>query len=75
MLIIKNGRLHIGDGTVIEKGDILINGTKIEQVAPEIVCEEAEVIDASGKEVFPGLYRSTVFHWRHGDSGKKYGHR
>lgn len=55
MLIIKNGRLHIGDGTVIEKGDILINGTKIEQVAPEIVCEEAEVIDASGKEVFPGF--------------------
>lgn len=55
MYIIKNGRIHVGDGTVIEKGDILIDGTKIQKVAPVIECEEAEIIDASGKEVFPGF--------------------
>lgn len=55
MYIIKNGRIHVGDGTVLEKGDILINGTKIERVAEEITCEGAEVIDAEGKEVFPGF--------------------
>lgn len=55
MYIIKNGRIHVGDGTVLEKGDILINGTKIERVAEHIECAEAEVIDASGKEVFPGF--------------------
>ena len=55
MYIIKNGRIHVGDGTVMEKGDILIDGTKIQKVAPVIECEEADVIDASGKEVFPGF--------------------
>lgn len=55
MYIIKNGRIHIGNGTVLEKSDILINGTRIEKVAENIACEVGEVIDASGKEVFPGF--------------------
>ena len=44
MYIIKNGRIHVGDGTVMEKGDILIDGTKIQKVAPVIECEEAEAV-------------------------------
>lgn len=55
MYIIKNGRIHIGNGTVLEHGDILIRGTKIEKVAENIEIQDAEVIDASGKEVFPGF--------------------
>lgn len=55
MYIIKNGRIHIGNGTVLEHGDILIRGTKIEKVAENIEEQEAEIIDASGKEVFPGF--------------------
>lgn len=35
MYIIKNGRIHIGNGTVLEKSDILINGTRIEKSCRE----------------------------------------
>ena len=32
MYIIKKCRIHVGDGTVMEKGDILIDGTKIKRL-------------------------------------------
>ena len=63
MYIIKNGRIHIGNGTVLEKSDILINGTRIEKVAENIACEVGEVIDASGKEVFPGFITRPSAQW------------
>ena len=35
--------------------DILIDGNKIVKIAENISCEDAEVIDAKGKFVYPGL--------------------
>lgn len=55
MYIIKNGRVHIGNGTILEHCDILIRGSKIEKVAENIIEPAAEIIDAAGKEVFPGF--------------------
>ncbi len=56
MLAIKGGKiLTITDG-VIEGGTILIDGGKIVKVGKRIkVPEDAEVIDATGKVVMPGL--------------------
>ena len=55
MYLIKNGRIHIGDGTILDSCDILTKGKKIEKIGREISCPEAQVIDASGCEVFPGF--------------------
>lgn len=47
-------------GTVInasgkQAADVLIDGEKIVEVAPALACEDAEVIDVSGKLLFPGF--------------------
>jgi len=56
MLAIRGGKiLTITDGT-IEDGTILIDEGKIVDVGADVkVPKEAEVIDASGKVVMPGL--------------------
>lgn len=55
MYIIKNGRVHVGNGNVLEGYDILTEGRKIKEIAAEITNADAEIIDASGCEVFPGF--------------------
>ena len=55
MLLLKNGNLHIGDGRILPACDILIAEGKIQAIAPGLTAESAEVIDASGHEVFPGF--------------------
>jgi imidazolonepropionase-like amidohydrolase len=55
-IIIRNGTIHIGNGTVIQKGSIEINNGKIIQVsADHIDSTSIKVIDATGKQVYPGL--------------------
>ncbi len=51
-MIIKNGNVVFADG--VYKKDILIENGKIVKIADEIPAQ-GEVIDASGKHVFPGL--------------------
>jgi imidazolonepropionase-like amidohydrolase len=56
LLAIKGGKILTITGGVIEGGTILVDGGKIVKVGKRIkVPEEAEVIDASGKVVMPGL--------------------
>lgn len=55
MYLIKNGNVHTGTGEVLEGYDILVEGTKIKKVAQEITEDTAEIIDAAGREVFPGF--------------------
>ena len=56
MLAIKGGKILTITGGIIEGGTILVDGGKIVKVGKRIkVPEEAEVIDASGKVVMPGL--------------------
>ncbi|SEA58909.1 dihydropyrimidinase [Eubacterium aggregans] len=52
-IIIKNGQ--VVSPRSVEKCDILIEDEKIVEVAPEISVDGAEVMDASGKLVFPGF--------------------
>ena len=65
-ILIKNGELTDGKGT--RKADILINGSVIERVAPNLAgsfeCGISDrVIDAGGLAVFPGLIDAhTHFH-------------
>lgn len=54
---IKNGTVHVGNGTVIENATVKITNGKIEEVGTNISvpASGAEVIDATGKKVYPGL--------------------
>ncbi|MEG1888831.1 MAG: amidohydrolase family protein [Lachnospiraceae bacterium] len=55
-MLIKNGNLHIGDGHVLSKTDIQIKDKKIFAIGQNLSQQEnEELIDASGKEVFPGF--------------------
>ncbi|MDD2792263.1 MAG: amidohydrolase family protein [Sediminibacterium sp.] len=57
LLFLKNGTVHIGNGTVIENATIKINNGKIEEVGTNVSVPNsgAEVVDVNGKHVYPGL--------------------
>lgn len=56
MLAITNGRIVTVCGDVIEKGVVLVDGGKIVAVGANVTIPEgAEIIDATGKWVTPGL--------------------
>lgn len=60
-LVIENGRVIVGDGTVLESGTVVISGDRIVSVGME--SEEfpgAERIDATGRTVLPGLIDTHV---------------
>ena len=55
--LIKNGLvlLRDGEGWKTEKKDVLIDGNRIGRIAPSLDAEGADVIDAAGRLVMPGL--------------------
>jgi dihydroorotase len=54
-LLIKDGRVVDSANHLDARRDILVEGAKIAKVAQDIRCSGAEVIDAAGKIVLPGL--------------------
>jgi imidazolonepropionase-like amidohydrolase len=54
---ITNATIHVGNGNVIENGTIKITDGKIAQVGTNISAS-GDVIDAKGKQVYPGLILS-----------------
>ncbi|MBU5436401.1 amidohydrolase family protein [Tissierella sp. MSJ-40] len=54
-MIIRNGNIHIGNGKVLKDYDILIDKGIIERIDKNIMDENKEIIDAGGKQVFPGF--------------------
>lgn len=59
MLLIKNGKIYTMAGEIIENGSILIENGKIKEVGKDIAVPlNAEVIDAQGKMVTPGIVES-----------------
>lgn len=57
---IKNATIHLGNGKVLENGTIKIKDGKIEEVGANIVVPAgADVTDATGKQVYPGLILAT----------------
>ncbi len=63
-LLIKDARIIIGDGRVIESGAILVKDGRIAEIfegkAPEAKDLDAEAVEASGKTVMPGLIDVSV---------------
>ncbi|MBS1974029.1 MAG: amidohydrolase family protein [Bacteroidetes bacterium] len=59
-LFIANGTVHVGNGQVIENATIEVNDGKIVQVGTNVTVpqEGAKVVDAKGKQVYPGLILS-----------------
>lgn len=56
VMYIRNATIHVGNGKVINNGVIKITNDKIEQVGTDIpVPTDAQVTDAKGKHVYPGL--------------------
>jgi imidazolonepropionase-like amidohydrolase/ABC-type multidrug transport system permease subunit len=57
--LIRGARIFVGDGRVIESGAVLIKNGKIEHVydgeAPDPKVLRAELVEAAGKTVMPGL--------------------
>ena len=55
MIVIKNGAINtITNGVIV--GDVLIEDGKIKEIGEDLVVPlDAEVIDAEGKQVFPGF--------------------
>lgn len=58
-MIIHGGRIHDGNGRIYES-DIQIKDGKIVKIAKEITSDD-EIIDASGKEIFPGFIQTLSF--------------
>lgn len=54
-MIIKNGRIHVGNGEVLENHDLIISDGVIQQIGQNLESKDSEVIEAEGKEVFPGF--------------------
>ena len=54
MMLIKNGNLHLPDQQVLT-GDVLIQNGKILQIGTGLSAPGAEILDAQGKDVFPGF--------------------
>jgi imidazolonepropionase-like amidohydrolase len=61
VMYIKNATIHVGNGKVIENGIIKIKDGKIEEVGAGIAipADNANVTDAKGKQVYPGLILPT----------------
>lgn len=55
MYLIKNGNVHVGNGAVLSGCDILTEGKTIKAVGRGLSESDAQVIDATGCEVFPGF--------------------
>ncbi len=56
LLFIRNATIHVGNGTVLENGSLQVRDGKIEKMGKDLpVPSDAQVIDATGKHVYPGL--------------------
>lgn len=55
-ILIRDATVHIGNGTVIENGDVLFDDGKIVSVGAEVPAPaNAMIVDGTGKHVYPGL--------------------
>ncbi len=60
VIAIKNATVHTGEGTVIENATIVIENGKITAIGKDVkIPAGAEVTDAAGKQVYPGLILPT----------------
>ena len=59
VFLIRNTRIWIGDGTVMENGSVLVRDGKIAEIyptaAPDPDTLRADVVEGAGKTLLPGL--------------------
>src|SRR5690242_219259 len=56
VMVVKNATIHIGNGTVVENGTIIVRDGKIEKVGANLTApSDATVVDAKGQHIYPGL--------------------
>ena len=55
MLVIKNAKIYTSADRIYDKGDILIENGKIEEISENINRENAEILDAEGLVIIPGI--------------------
>lgn len=62
LILIKNGTVHTGTGQVLANTSIQINNGKIEKIGSGLVTPAGDVklVDATGKQVYPGLILSNT---------------
>jgi len=61
LFAIVGGRIHTVSGPIIEKGTVVIRDGRIDAVGADVaVPRGAQVIDASGQQVFPGLINAAT---------------
>ena len=70
MYLIKNGVVHVGDGTILKDCDILTKGSTIQKIGQGLDCPEAEVVGLRG---ISWIYRSTFDDWSAWNSIQKSG--
>lgn len=65
-ILIRGGHILTIDARLGElpRGDILVEGTKIAAIAPKLDVSDAEIVDASGKIVMPGLVDTHRHIWQ-----------
>ncbi len=65
-LLIKGGSIVSMDAGVkdLPRGDVLIENGRIAAIAPLLAADNAEIIDASGMIVLPGLINAHVHTWQ-----------
>ncbi|MFM1780794.1 MAG: hypothetical protein RJB49_1089 [Bacteroidota bacterium] len=56
-IVISGGTIHVGNGSIIENGTVVIEKGKIKSVSATSasITGDVERIDATGKQVYPGL--------------------
>jgi cytosine/adenosine deaminase-related metal-dependent hydrolase len=65
-ILVKAGSVVTMDPAIkdLPRGDVLIENDRIAQIAPSIAAGGAEVIDASGMIIIPGLINAHVHTWQ-----------
>jgi cytosine/adenosine deaminase-related metal-dependent hydrolase len=65
-LLIKGGSVVSMDARIkdLPRGDVLVENGRIAAIAPALAADDAEIIDASGMIVLPGLINAHVHTWQ-----------
>ena len=55
-IVFRKATIHVGDGTVLEEMDILLDEGKILTIEKDLAAPaNADILDASGKHIYPGM--------------------
>ncbi len=54
-ITLQGGRLHVGNGTVIEKSTVIFENGIIIAAGPYSTATKGKVIDVTGQDIYPGL--------------------